>query len=78
MQEVEVVGVDEADEVEEVKVNIFMCASVKIGQNCTLSLFFSHNQPEKCNTCVLLLFSARQVSAAQAKKWKRQGTALHV
>ena len=34
------------------------------------SLFFGHNWQEKCNTCVLLLFSARQVSAAQAKKWK--------
>ena len=33
-------------------------------------LFFGHNQPEKCNTCILLLFSARQVLAAQAKKWK--------
>ena len=60
----EVVGV------EEVEVNIFVCVSVKIGQNCMFYLFFSHNQPEKCNTCVLLLFSARTVSAAQAKKWR--------
>ena len=60
----------EVDEVEEVEVNIFVCVLVKISQNCTFSLFFGHNQPEKCNTCVLLLFSARQVLAAQAKKWK--------
>ena len=66
----EVVGVDKMDEVEEVEVNIFMCVSVKIGQNHMFSLFFSHNQPEKCNTCVLLLFSARKVLAAQEKKWK--------
>ena len=47
-----------------------MC-SVKIGQNHKFSLFFGHNQPEKCNTCVLLLFPGRQnVSAAQARKWK--------
>ena len=62
--EVEVVGMDE------VEVNIFVCVSVKIGQNRTFYLFFSHNRPEKCNTCVLLLFSARIVSAAQAKKWR--------
>ena len=57
-------------EVEEVEVNIFVCVSVKISQNDTFSLFFGHNQPEKCNTCVSLLFSARQVLAAQAKRWK--------
>ena len=58
------------DEVEEVGVNIFVSVSVKIGQNHTFSLFFSHNRQEKCNICVLLLFSARKVSAAQAKKWR--------
>ena len=49
----------------EVEVNIYidmcvcvcMCVSVKIGQNHTFSLFFGHNQPGKCNTCVLLFFS---------------------
>ena len=71
MEEVEIeVEVVEVDEVDEVEVNIFVCVSVKIGQNCTFSLFFSQNWPEKCNTCVLLLFSARQVSAVQAKKWR--------
>ena len=60
------------DEVEKVEVNIFVCVSVQTGQNRTFSLFFSHNQPEKCNTCVLLLFSARKVSVAQAKKWKEK------
>ena len=65
------VQVEEVEvEVEEVEVNIFVCVSVKIGQNRTFSLFFGHNRPEKCNICVLLLFSARQVLAAQAKKWK--------
>ena len=68
--EVEMVGVDKVDEVEEMEVIIFVCVSVKIGQNHAFSLFFSHNQPGKCNTCVLLLFLARKVSAAQAKKWK--------
>ena len=48
----------------------YICISVKIGQNHTLSLFSCHNQPEKCNTCVLLLFSARKVSATQARKWR--------
>ena len=66
----EVVEVEEVEEVEDVEGNIFVCVSVKIGQNHTIPLFFGHNWPEKCNTCVLLLFSARQVSAAQAKKWK--------
>ena len=61
----EVVEVDE--------VNIFVCLSVKISQNCTFSLFFGHNWPEKCNTCILLLFSARQVLATQTKKWKETG-----
>ena len=60
----------ELDEQEEVKVNIFMCVSVKISQNHRFSLFFSHNWPEKCNTCVLLLFSERQILAAQVKKWR--------
>ena len=60
-------GVDEAEEVE---VNIFVCVSVKISQNHMLYLFFGHNRPEKCNICVLLLFSARKVLAAQAKKWR--------
>ena len=42
----------------------------EIGQNHMFSLFFGHNWPEKCNTCVLLLFSARKVLAAQARKWR--------
>ena len=58
------------DKVEEMEVNIVVCVSVKIGQNCRFSLFFGHNQPEKCNTCVLLLFSARKVLAAQVRKWR--------
>ena len=36
---------------------VCMCVSVKISQNHTFSLFFGHNQPDKCNTCVLLFFS---------------------
>ena len=68
MEVVEGDEVDEVEEMEEVEVNILVCVSVKIGQNHMFSLFFSHNQPEKCNTCVLLLFSARQVLAAQVKK----------
>ena len=52
------VGVDEAEEVDEVEVNIFVCVSVKIGQNCTFSLFFGHNQPEKVQyMCFIVIFS---------------------
>ena len=51
------VGVDEAEEVDKVKVNIFVCVSVKMGQNCTFSLFFSHNRPEKVQyICFIVIF----------------------
>ena len=53
MDEVE----EEVDKVE-VNIHIYLCVSVKIGQNRTLSLFYGHNRPDECNTCVLLLFSA--------------------
>ena len=56
------------EEVDEVEVNIFVCVSVKISQNRMFSLFFGHNQSE--SAIQILLFSARQVLAAQAKKWK--------
>ena len=60
-KEMEVVGVDKAEEVDEMEVNIhiYLCVSVKIGQNQRLSLFFSHNRPDKGTkyTCVFLLFS---------------------
>ena len=60
---------DKAERVEEVEVNIFVCVSVKISQNRMFPLFFSHNWPEKCNTCVLL-FSGRKVLAEQAMNWR--------
>ena len=67
----EVVDMDVEEEVVdvEVEVSIFVCASVKIGQNCTF-LYFSARIGQKSAIHIFNVVSGRQVLVAQAKKWK--------
>ena len=62
-------AVGDVEEVVDVEVSIFVCASVKIGQNRTF-LYFSARIGQKSAIHIFNIVSGRQVSAAQAKKWK--------
>ena len=67
----EVVDMDMEEEVVDVdmEVSIFVCASVKIGQNHTF-LYFLARIGQKSAIHIFNIVSGRQVLAAQAKKWK--------
>ena len=53
----------------DMEVSIFVCASVKIGQNRTF-LYFLARISQKSAIHIFNVVSGRQVLAAQAKKWK--------
>ena len=69
LEEVKVVDVEEEVVDVDVEVSIFVCVSVKIGQNRTF-LYFSARIGQKSAIHIFNVVSGRQVSAAQAKKWK--------
>ena len=66
MEDVEVVDVEDVVDVD-VEVSICVCASVKIGQNCTL-LYFLARIGQKSAIHIFNIVSGKHVLPAQAKR----------